>query len=162
VIEWRGEDPQALECNACGRKYSRGDGRYCSPRCRTAADNGWPPYKEAPDKEHFKYSLPIMGDGFAIKCAGCHDVFASKGLRCCSPDCERKYRAHEENAATLAEVGLEPSTRRKCECGAPIPRYQGVGKARRATRKDARFCTEKCEKKAGRQGSGLTPLLSAI
>jgi hypothetical protein len=43
----------------------------------------------------------------------------------------------------MAEVGMERTPRRKCEeCGGEIPRYQGTGKARRETRKDARlpFC----------------------
>jgi hypothetical protein len=50
--------------------------------------------------------------------------------------------------ATMAEVGIEPSVKRKCEeCGASIQRYRGVGKARREIRKDTRFCSDRCRQK---------------
>jgi hypothetical protein len=88
-------------------------------------------------------------------------AFVSKGLRCCSTECGRKFREREEIAATIAEVGAEPIgfAKRKCECcGGDIPRYTGVGKARKETRKDARYCSKKCAQKAWR----LSPFRSRI
>jgi Zn finger protein HypA/HybF involved in hydrogenase expression len=83
-----------LECLACGRSYSRGVGECCSARCRACVDAGEPPYRPAV----VRYTtlkgapMPIMGEGFAIKCAGCRQIFSSKGLRCCSPICEQNLR----------------------------------------------------------------------
>jgi hypothetical protein len=136
-------------CFCCGVTYSKGDGRFCSTRCRDAYDAGFPAYRPTV----VKYSLPIRGAGFEIICAGCRQPFSSKGLRCCSQACERKHREREEIAAVMAEAGLEPSERRKCEdCGGNIPRWTGVGKARREVRKDARFCSSRCSQKS-RSGS---------
>jgi hypothetical protein len=51
-------------------------------------------------------SMRSSGDGFAIKCACCSREFASRGLRCCSADCERRYTEQARNLATMAEVRL--------------------------------------------------------
>jgi hypothetical protein len=92
--------------------------------------------------------MPMTADGFAIKCAGCRQNFSSRGLRCCSAICEANYRHDEDRRATLAELGIEPVTKRKCEeCGKDIPKYRGVGKARREVRKDTRFCSDRCRQK---------------
>jgi hypothetical protein len=142
-----------LECLACDRSHLGREGNFCSARCRAWIDAGKQPYRPTA----VKYTalkgaaMPIMGDGFAIKCAGCRQIFSSKGLRCCSPICEQNLRHQEDRLSTMAEVGIEPSEKRRCEapgCSATIPRWTGVGKARREVRKDARFCTPKCAENA--------------
>ena len=37
------------------------------------------------------------------------------GLRCCSTECERRYRERDENLATIAEARIQPAAKRKCE-----------------------------------------------
>jgi predicted nucleic acid-binding Zn ribbon protein len=141
----------SFECLACGRSYSRGVGECCSARCRAWIDAGEPPYKPTV----VKYTtlkggpMPIMGEGFAIKCAGCRRIFSSKGLRCCSPICEQNLRHQEDRLATMAEVGMEVTPRRKCVvCAGDIPRYTtGTGKTRRAVPVSRQTCTRKCQKK---------------
>jgi hypothetical protein len=84
-----------------------------------------------------------------------------EGLRCCSPECERKLREREKIAATMAAVGMTATTRRKCEqCGGHIPHYQSAGKARRETRRDARFCSKDAPKRPDEPDSPLEPLCS--
>jgi DNA-directed RNA polymerase subunit M/transcription elongation factor TFIIS len=134
------------ECFACGRSFCKGDGRFCSTRCRDGFDAGLPPYQEI----RASYSLTPRGDGFAIECAACRREFISKGLRCCSFECERKLRERKEIAASIAEAGIEqPTARAKCEkCGNNIPRWTGAGTRKRATPKGTRFCGRKCREAA--------------
>jgi RecA-family ATPase len=42
----------------------------------------------------------MRGDGFLINCKGCHRPFVSKGRRCCSTECERKFKEHKEIEST--------------------------------------------------------------
>jgi len=93
-------------CFTCGREFtlkpSTGDDnthRFCHPRCREAFDNGAPPFDPnyASKNNPRWYSLPIGPQGFYINCAGCGCRFDSKGLRCCSPECERRYRDRQES-----------------------------------------------------------------
>ena len=143
---------ESATCFACGRSYCKGDGRFCSTRCREAFDAGFPPYQTPAAV----YSLPMRGDGFVIECKECRREFASKGCRCCSVECERKYRDKEEIANTLAAVGTEQSTKRRCEgCDAGIPRWRKG----RAVPKNTRFCSNKCSKKARRLSGASTPVL---
>ena len=97
--------------------------------------------------------MHVMGAGFAIL-AQCKQVFSSKGLRCCSAECERKLRETETVNATMAEAAVAKTfVNRKCEapgCHSDIPRYVGVGKRRRESRKDARFCSPRCQRRARR------------
>jgi hypothetical protein len=147
-IRWKGEDVRPVtECFACGRAYSRGDGRFCTSRCREAFDAGFPPYEP----------VPTLRDGVTMDCYGCHKPFRSRGLRCCSQDCERAYLAHKDIAATMAEAGMEPSLKRKCiTCGGNIPRYCGAGKKRRLTKVTKQTCSPRCQQKAKRQSCGQT------
>jgi hypothetical protein len=160
------ERPNALvspSCFVCGRSYSGGDGRFCSRRCREAFDNGFQPY----EAQRERYGLPARGEGFLIDCKACRRPFVSKGLRCCSAECERTHREREGIGATMAEVGMEPVgfVKRKCEqCGGDIPRYTGVGKARRLTKKTARFCSPQCYEKARwlvSSGRAVSPAIGA-
>ena len=137
------------------RAYSRGDGRFCTSRCRDVYDAGLPAYGSAPagtgrwrvvagpiltDQELHLATLHFQpkGTGVEIQCRGCHKLFISKGLRCCSTECEHKYRERQDIAATMAEAGMEPlSAKRKCsECGRDIPRYVGTGRKRRLVKFD--------------------------
>jgi len=40
-------DEICLTCFACGRGYCKGDGRFCSTRCREAFDAGFPPAQDS-------------------------------------------------------------------------------------------------------------------
>jgi len=83
--------------------------------------------------------------GYAIHCAGCNKEFESRGLRCCSIECERRYRERQENLATMTAVGIEPAAKRKCEgCGGVIRKWRKGRRVSSATR----FCSPKCQKKA--------------
>jgi hypothetical protein len=85
--------------------------------------------------------------GFYIGCAHCNKEFESKGLRCCSTDCERAYRESQERRAVLKEAGIEPTSRRMCErlgCDRPILKWKN---GRRVSAK-TRFCSDLCRKRA--------------
>ena len=87
--------------------------------------------------------------GFYIACKHCNKEFESKGLRCCSHDCEKGYRESEANRAVLKEAGIEPTSRRMCErvgCGRPIPKWKN---GRQVSAK-VRFCSDLCRKRAAR------------
>lgn len=93
--------------------------------------------------------------GFYIHCAGCQKEFESRGLRCCSAACERRYRERQDNLAVMAEAGIEPAAKRRCECGAVIPKWRNGRRVSSATR----FCSPKCSRKARRASdSGNAPL----
>jgi hypothetical protein len=48
----------------------------------------------------------------------CGKPFESLGWPYCSNDCKRAAQERRANAAVMAEVGIEPPTKRKCqECG---------------------------------------------
>jgi len=50
------EDQICATCFACGRGYCKGDGRFCSTRCREAFDAGFPP---AQDSNHARAVISI-------------------------------------------------------------------------------------------------------
>jgi hypothetical protein len=83
-------------------------------------------------------------NGFKIVCAHCRKGFESKGLRCCSPECERAQREREVNLAVLAEAGIEPKARRRCECcDAVIPTWRKGRRVSSKTRFVARIAAQK-------------------
>lgn len=89
------------------------------------------------------------GDGFAIKCAGCSKEFTSRGLRCCSVERERSYKEREQNMATMAQVGMEAKTKRRCanpDCSNVIPTWRNGRRVSAATR----FCSDRCSRQAKR------------
>jgi hypothetical protein len=142
--------PEPAACFVCDRSFSGGDGRFCSTRCRSAYDAGFPAYAS----QAVNYGMPMTRDGFAIACAGCSKTFSSKGLRRCSTDCERNYREREQNLATMAEAGIEPSVKRKCACGAVIPKWTATG---RAVGTNQRFCSPRCQRKSRSGKSAAKP-----
>jgi hypothetical protein len=145
------------ECFACGREYTPGSTggdastRFCHERCRSAFDNGLPPYDPFyADKRNPRwYSLPMGRHGFLIDCAGCGKRFDSKGQRCCSIECERSLGERRQIQRLKAEAGIEFESKlgpkRKCEgCGGDIPRWRNG----RAVSKATRFCSPSCSQKA--------------
>jgi hypothetical protein len=122
-------DHRSALCLACGRSYINGDGRFCSTRCRDGFDVGLPPFQQQETRSAQTWfagrSMRPRGDGFLIPCAHCKREFVSKGLRCCSTECERKLRARKDIAETLTGHAVEGSgyVKSKCEkCGGNIPR----------------------------------------
>src|SRR5215813_2128167 len=93
----------SLECFACGREFLKRDGRFCSPRCRDAFDAGALPFDPTYTNKSNRrwYSLPMGRHGFQIPCRGCGQTFDSIGFRCCSAECERKFRRKEQLEAEL-------------------------------------------------------------
>jgi hypothetical protein len=174
----------ALPCFACGRNMPIGHGRFCSDRCREFYDaggdltpdrdcldippDGWlvvagPPGTEIGSRYYADVLGPApaamarWGAGFLIACAHCRQEFESKGLRCCSSNCECAYSERQDNLKVLAAAGIEVATKRQCEhCGAPIPPWRN---GRRVSRK-VKFCSRKCQQQAFRDdksGGSHTP-----
>jgi hypothetical protein len=146
---------EPAKCFSCGPGYVPkapiGDDstRFCGDRCRQWFDDGNPPYDPdyASKTNPRWYSLPMGRHGFLIECWGCGKTFDSKGLRCCSTECERAYRRREENAATMAEVGMQVAAKRKCDvCQGEIPKWRNG----RRVSKSTRSCSPKCSKKIGK------------
>jgi hypothetical protein len=161
---------QAPECITCGRLYhprppNAGDNtRFCSDACRKAFDAGFPAYSREQQFDPFKVArwrtiaggdpgyLPrtpmAMGrGGFLIKCRGCDQQFESQGLAFHSSACRRASEAR----AVMAEVGMEPLAKRRCEapgCPRSIPKWRKGRKVSKATR----FCSAGCAKRAWRGG----------
>jgi hypothetical protein len=88
-------------------------------------------------------------DGFYIACKHCNEEFESKGLRCCSKECETAYRETEERRAKMKEAGIEPSNRRMCQapaCDRPIPKWKNG----RQVSSKVQFCSPLCRKRAAK------------
>jgi endogenous inhibitor of DNA gyrase (YacG/DUF329 family) len=146
-----------IGCFSCGRSFVHGGdgsfGRLCSARCRKYLDTGGALY-EPLDIDRF-YSLPKAKQGFLIPCRGCGKQFDSKGLRCCSTECERIYRERQERLALMLEA---PAPKRTClECGGAIPRWRSGRQVSAATK----FCSNRCGQKARRKPSGAPGSLAA-
>jgi hypothetical protein len=46
ILDWKPPSRvEAPECFTCGRSYSRGEGRFCSSRCRQGFDDGFPAHE---------------------------------------------------------------------------------------------------------------------
>jgi endogenous inhibitor of DNA gyrase (YacG/DUF329 family) len=135
-----------IECFACGRGITYKASRFCSQRCRDWYDSGNPCHAQDWLKGAKDGDAPTR-DGYVIRCAHCQTEFESTGLRCCSTECERRHRERLDNLKVMAEVGSEPSAKRKCEyCGAVIPRWRNGRRVSRSTR----FCSDRCSRKANR------------
>src|SRR5262249_23632559 len=150
---------QSMACFSCGRSFTyrgpRGDdsGRFCSVRCRECYDAGHPAYDPdyASKNNPRWYNLPIGPHGFYIDCAGCGKRFDSKGLRCCSAECERRARERGDNAELMGEVGIDRPVKRKCQqCRGDIPNWRNGRRVSKATK----FCSKRCSNVAARAGNG--------
>ena len=105
------------------------------------------PLRDAFGKRAYQGPMRPTKAGFMILCANCQKDFESKGLRCCSDVCERRYREKKDNLAVMAKIGIEPAVKRRCEgCGAVIPKWS---KGRRVS-SAKRFCSNSCAQKARR------------
>jgi hypothetical protein len=128
------------KCFSCGYSMRYRGSRFCSDRCREWFDAGNLSYEQQEE-------LARKPSAMTIVCLGCRKEFYSRGLRCCSTDCERSYRERQDNLAVMAEVGIEPAPKRHCanpECGQTIPKWRNG----RRVRSDLRFCSPKCTKAA--------------
>jgi hypothetical protein len=170
-------DDRIIACFACGHgfvcKGRQGDlnGRFCSMRCQSWHDKGigetpsdttslrgWkviagPPSIEIGSDYYAgafgRELIPMKqkGDGLETKCFGCGKDFLSKGLRCCSAECEKRYREREHNLAVMAEVGIKAKAKRTCSrCGSRISTWRD---GRRVSSK-TRFCSPKSADRARR------------
>jgi hypothetical protein len=133
-----------IPCFACGFTFVyRGrkgelDGRFCSLRCQEWYDAG----NSTTTEQKITYSTRIT-------CAHCRKEFDSKGLRCCSKECERAFGERKENLAIMAQAGIEAAPKKRCAapgCDAIIPKWKNGRKvSARVT-----FCSPKCRLKAHR------------
>lgn len=98
-------------CHSCGTKFTRNSPQcrsvlfdgfvtwYCSDRCRDWFQSGNPSFsqqqqlssKSGPDLYRGK-PMHLTKMGFRVPCANCGKELDSKGLRCCSKDCEKELR----------------------------------------------------------------------
>src|SRR5215831_3924358 len=53
------DDEICATCFACGRGYCKGDGRFCSTRCREAFDAGFPPAKDESNYIRAMTNVPL-------------------------------------------------------------------------------------------------------
>jgi hypothetical protein len=151
-----------VQCFSCGYGMTCRGSRFCSDRCREWYDAGNPGFAQdwlerkrtawrviagPPGTVGTEYHNPDPRPtkaGCLIGCAHCGQEFDSKGLRCCSIGCEHAYRERQVNLGTMAEVGMEPTSKRQCQtCGARIPRWRKGRKVSSATR----FCSRKCARR---------------
>ena len=130
------------DCFLCGRSFSRAraeNGRFCSQRCQDFYDAG------ECRREIDPYDMQIGSKGFWTECADCKRRFESLGLRYCSQKCKENGAQKREIAATMAEVGMDSPQAKTCEdCGRRIPKWVNG----RRVRKDRRFCSDRCAKRA--------------
>jgi hypothetical protein len=166
-----------VPCFSCNLTFTykgpQGDisGGFCSVRCQAFFDAGNTPPNSPDDtliglrvaaggpgiEASSDFYAAVFGrppvatkrsfDGFKIVCFGCGSEFESRGLRCCSDTCERRYRERQDNLAVMAQVGIEPTLKRKCAnpaCANTIPKWRNG----RQVSKSVRFCSPKCSRKA--------------
>ena len=106
-----------VQCFSCGYGMTYRGSRFCSDRCREWFDasnpglaQDWLERKRAAWRviagppgivgtEHYNPDLRSTKAGCPIDCAHCGEEFDSKGLRCCSKDCEHSYRERQDNLA---------------------------------------------------------------
>ena len=137
---------RTVQCFSCGHGMTYRGSRFCSDHCREWFDAGIPAYQSTRTvyRDREGNEMRAGRAGFMIRCCPhCAKEFESKGLRCCSVECERRRREREDNLATMAEVGIEPATKRQCEaCGIKIPKWRN---GRRVSSK-TRFCSARCQR----------------
>jgi hypothetical protein len=88
-------------------------------------------------------------EGYYIACRHCNKEFESKGLRCCSKECESAYLESQERRAVLKKAGIEREAKRMCEgpgCERRIPKWKNGC----LVSSKVRFCAALCRKRANR------------
>lgn len=111
-------------------------------------------------RQSARCDLTPSGEGFRIECKYCKRPFVSKGLRCCSAECERRLKDRRQVEAVVAERDMEAMPKRffNCEhCGIAVPRWRNG----RTVSKSARFCSPSCAKKAARLSRASREEMSA-
>src|SRR3974390_1332294 len=78
------------KCFSCGYSMTYRGSRFCSDRCRECYDAGNLSYEQQEE-------LARKPSAMSIVCLGCHKEFYSRGLRCCSVECERAYCERQSN-----------------------------------------------------------------
>jgi hypothetical protein len=153
---------EAIACFSCGRSflYTTGNdfGRFCSARCREWFDAGYPAHR--PLDTSRLCNLPIGPHGFLISCAGCGIRFDSKGLRCCSTDCEGSLGRKRELDAFLKDDPFRGVKRKCLGCGGDIPNWRNGRRVSAATRFCKPVCQRQTAKKAGLASGDQNPVLS--
>jgi hypothetical protein len=176
--DYDGKGSDAIRCVSCGRGMTRRRGNpFCSECCRAWYDAGntghaqdwrqpnpsvgvvgWKVIAGSPGVEvgsdpyvALKPRDRRQGDiGVWIECAHCGRSHESKGHRCCSAECERRYSERQDNLRLMAEVGIEPAAKRRCQCcGAVIPKWRNGRRVRRT----AQFCSDGCARRARRKAA---------
>jgi hypothetical protein len=114
-------------CWSCGRGISVGRGigadRFCSPACREWFDRGYSLHGEPP-----------RGRGPWRIVAGGDPGYLPGGL------------------SQAQQAGASSVKQRRCgQCQGVIPKFRGVGRAKRAVRKGIRFCSSQCAQQARRR-----------
>jgi predicted nucleic acid-binding Zn ribbon protein len=145
------ERTDVVRCFTCGYGMIYRGSRFCSERCRDFYDAGNAPLSEQKIVYRFRDGRPMQetAKGLRIPCAHCRRDFESLGVRCCSIECERRYRERKDNLAIMAEVGMEaaPPKRTCAGCGERIPMWRKGRRVSSATR----FCSPKCGAKYARK-----------
>ena len=135
------DDRTTLPCFMCGRRMLYRDDRFCCDRCRDFYDAGNDPSSVRTEIAYrWRDGSPMQrgAEGFLVSCAHCRKEFDSKGLRCCSSECERAYGEQQDNLTVMAAAGIAPASKQQCEqCGVSIPRWRN---GRRVPGK-TRFCS---------------------
>lgn len=150
-----------IPCWSCGHTFVyRGrqgelNGNFCSMRCQDWYDAGNPSFERQRELTKIVYrwrdGRPMRPgkEGFYIACAHCNKEFESKGLRCCSVECERGLKERADNLAVMAEAGIDAAPKKRCaapDCDAVIPKWKnGRQVSARVT-----FCSPKCRVRAHR------------
>ena len=133
-------------CLACGRSY-HGSSRFCSTNCVTAWDNEVPAYKPL----EMPYDLPKGPNGFIISCSNCGRRFDSKGLRCCSQQCEKEFQKQDGERKRRNNVVSPFSRAHRCvRCNEPL-RVQLRGRKRKT-------CSTRCRTALRRTGDFASKL----
>ena len=111
LLRERTSETTACNCFSCGRSFMGRrleNGRFCSTRCREwfDADPAYDPSYASKANSSW-YSLPMGKHGLLVPCTNCGKTFDSKGLRCCSTECERGLARRREIDQLRAEAGVE-------------------------------------------------------
>jgi hypothetical protein len=146
-----------IPCWSCGHTFVyRGrqgelNGNFCSMRCQSWHDAGNPSFERQRELTKIAYRC-------RISCAHCTKEFESKGLRCCSVECERGLKERADNLAVMAEAGIDAAPKKRCaapDCDAVIPKWKN---GRRAL--EDRLCTVRLMELLGLEIALTTPPLT--
>jgi hypothetical protein len=149
------EEGKPTKCMCCGASYiyrrptdDERVGRFCSKRCQDNYDFRVASHS-APTRYTFVDGRPMRAadSGFVRECRFCRKPFVSRGLQCCSYECERALKDRLDTLEVAARIGHIARPHRVCEgCGGRVPRH---------ARANQRFCSSRCQQKAARKAKRL-------